>query len=210
MPFPDEGDALGTGPGDPLSVRPHLSDDPSPSSTAPGTDGSLQGTDTDEGPAAFDQRYRKDFDGLMYLGSLVHSFEWLGHKFVIRTLTADEYLMVGLLTKDYQGTVGEARAFAIAMASLCTESIDGRTLPTPVVATPGNDMAWAVQRFNFVKARWFLYTVDIVYNEYLALEKRAKEVLDAMGEASGWEPSIRGSVENSGSRADEDFSASPV
>lgn len=194
-------------PFDPTSVRPHLSADPSPSSLAPETDGSLPGPDAEAVPS-FDERYMDDFNGLMFLGALTHRFEWLGHKFVIRTLTVDEYLQVALLTKPYAGTIGEARAYSTAVVALCTDSVDGQPLPTPVMAA--NDNAWAVQRFEFVKQRWFAPTVDLVYAEFFGLEARAQAVLDAMGKASGWAASTLGSGENSGSPSGEDSSASPV
>jgi len=133
----------------------------------------------------FDPQYAKDFDGLNYLGALTSQFEWLGHKFVIRTLTIDEYLAVATLTKDYQETIGVTRAYETAIAALCVETIDGKSLPTPVQEeTLG--YAWAYQCFNFVKGRWYTYTIKKIYEEYLQLEARAEEVIESMGNASGW------------------------
>ena len=35
----------------------------------------------------FDPKVRQDFDGLLYLGRMTHTFSFVGHQFVIRTLT---------------------------------------------------------------------------------------------------------------------------
>ena len=202
-------DAESYAPYDPTDVRPQLSADPPPSSDAPEVDGSLPGPDVEDLPM-FNEKYVEDFNGLMYLGALTKTFEWVGHKFKIRTLTADEYLLVAILTKPYAGTIGEARAFSTAVVSLCVDLVDGQPLPVPIM-THSDENAWAYQRFNYVKARWFNPTIDLVYREFLVLEERANLVLAEMGKASGWEASATpGSDENSESPIAEDFSASPV
>lgn len=152
--------------------------------------------DGTEATSLFDDRFKEPFQGLAYLGALTKSFEWLGHKFVIRTLTQDEELASALLIKEWEGTPGSQRAFVTAMVALCVESVDGQPLPTPI--SEGNSYAWAYQKFNFVKARWFPTTIDAVYVEYLALEQKAREVVEEMGKASGQEAPTPGSSENSG------------
>lgn len=192
---------------DPADVLPQLATDPPPSSTAPGDGGSLPGTNVGTQPN-FDERFVEDFNGLMFLGALTKTFSWVGHKFRIRTLTSGEYLVAGQLMVPYQGTIGEARAYVTALVALCIMEVDGQPLPTPV-QTHADEIAWAHQRFTYVKGHWFSPVIDIVYNEFLVLEARAKAVLDEMGKASGWSgPSTPGSGENSGSPSVEDSSAS--
>lgn len=132
----------------------------------------------------FDQKYREDFYGLAYLGALSKSFEWLGHRFTIRTLTVGEALQVSLLTARYAATVGNGLAYRTAMAAMAVQQIDSKDLPIPVGADP-DDFAYAQQRFDYAQARWFQFTIDAIYNEYLVLEQKAREVIDAMGKASG-------------------------
>lgn len=184
MPLPSDEAEPSYSSYDPTDVRPDLSADPPLSSPAPEVDGSLPEADAPALPS-FDERYVEDFKGLMYLGALTHTFEWLGHKFVIRTLTVDEYLAVALIVKDWAGTIGEARAYSTAVVALATESVDGEALPTPV-QTSTNGYAWAYQRFDYVKARWFNWTIDLVYEQYLILEGRARAVFEDMGKRSGW------------------------
>jgi hypothetical protein len=160
----------------------------------------------DEGEAlpTFDERYSEDFEGLLYLGALSKSFEWLGHRFVIRTLNQDELLTVPLLIKQWQGTIGQPKAYTSAMAGLCVVSVDGRDLPIPVGAGEG-DLAWAYQRFDYAKANWYQFTIDKIYSEYLVLESRAQAVIEAMEKASGPAVSTGDSSATSAGPSAEDF-----
>jgi hypothetical protein len=133
----------------------------------------------------FDPQYQDDFVGLTFVGAVAEEFEWLGHKFVIRTLTTDEYLAVATLTKDYINTTELPRAYATAIASLCIETVDGEALPVPI-AEEKRTYAWAFQRFNYVKGQWYPYTISKVYDKYIDLERRVEQVLESMGNASGW------------------------
>lgn len=141
---------------------------------------------------SFDQRYADDFEGLIYLGALTRSFDWLGHRFVVRTVRTDDVLAVAKVIDPWRGTVGEAKAYAAAMAAICVVSVDGKELPIPVGDGQG-EYAWAYQRFDYVKANWFAMTIDKVYSEYLVLEQRVNEVIDAMEKASGPAASMSGS-----------------
>jgi hypothetical protein len=159
---------------------------------APAADGKGLGLD-----ATFDERYKQPFHGLAYLGALTNTFEWLGHKFVIRTLTADEELAVALLIKEWEGTIGAQRAYVMAVGALSCVSIDNDALPTPVTDVPG--YAWAFQKFNYAKGRWYHYTFDKIYEQY-----QVRKVLDEMGKASGQADQTPGWNENSATSTDVD------
>jgi hypothetical protein len=152
--------------------------------------------------AVFDERYKLPFHGLAYLGALTNDFEWLGHKFIIRTLTADEELAVPLLIREWENTVGAQRAYVMAVAALCTVTIDDSALPTPIAEEPG--YAWAFQKFNYAKARWFHYTFDKIYEQYLVMEDQVRKVLDELGKASGQAAQTPGWSESSDTSNDED------
>lgn len=138
------------------------------------------GQDTEAKPGSFDERYKQDFEGLAFLGALEARFDYIGHRFHIRTLTTDEILAVAMITKQYEGTIGDTKAYATAMVALCTVSVDGMGLPHPYQES--TDYAWAFERFNYVKAKWFPWTVDYVYERYLLLEDRVRAVLTEMAE----------------------------
>jgi len=66
---------------------------------------------------AFPEESRGDFTGLMFLGALQDTFEWLGHTFVIRTITTNEAIEVGLIHKRYRGSLAEVKAYRAAVAA---------------------------------------------------------------------------------------------
>lgn len=133
------------------------------------------------GDLVFDERHRKDFEGLMFLGRLEDEFEWMGHTFVVRTVTVDELLQASLLTREYEGTLGADRAYLAAIAAAAIETVDGKPLVTPLGR---NDNVHA-QKFKYIRENWYSWTVDAVYMRFRQLELRVQEILDAMGEASG-------------------------
>lgn len=129
----------------------------------------------------FDQRYRDDFDGLLYLGSLTHTFRFAGHSFTIHTLSIDELLRVSLLVKEWEGTLGQNRAYLTAMAAASIDIVDDRPIYTPM--GPNDDEVTG--RFRYVKDHWYPWIADSVYENLMALEARVTEILSAMGEAGG-------------------------
>lgn len=139
-------------------------------------------SETEEPLPEFDPRYREDFDGLLYLGCLSNEFEWLGHKFLIRTLSVDETLEIGLITEPYEGTMSAPKAYQAAVVAACTVKVDGRPLPIPLTDDPADSVLR--NRMEAVK-RWFPPTLDRIYEEYILLEDRVAKVLDAMGKVSG-------------------------
>jgi hypothetical protein len=133
------------------------------------------------GKLVFDQRHQEDFDGLMFLGALQHEFSCFGHQIGIRTLTVDELLKVGLMTKRYEGSLGSDRAYITCIVALCVETVDGRPLVVPI----GPKAHLEEEKFKFVRENWYFWTTDLIYQEFRALELRVEKLLAAMGEASG-------------------------
>ena len=141
-------------------------DRPGRKAATPQDQPTLKAEDGSELPA-FDRRYSEAFQGLTYVGSLTHRFDWLGHEFVIRTLGVDEQL-----------------AYAAAVVAMAVVTVDGEELPSPI----GEDQLlaeWAHKRFGYVKANWFQPTINFVWQEYLQLEDKVAQVIEAMGKAFG-------------------------
>lgn len=130
----------------------------------------------------FDDRYVEDLYGLLHVGALTKKFAWLGHRFLIRTMTVEETLFVARLTEEYTGTAGDGLAYRTAVAAMCVQQIDGKDLPIPI--GEADDYAYAQQRFAFAK-RFFMFTTEKIFTEYLDLELRTRQVVDAMGKAYG-------------------------
>lgn len=126
--------------------------------------------------------WREDFTGLLVLGSLHAWFDWCGHRIVIRTLSTDEELLAARLISDVEGSMGGMKAYATATAGLCVESIDGHPMPVPLGEDPDKPWAWAQQRFGYAR-RWYPPTIDAIFDGYLQLETRQREVLANLGKA---------------------------
>lgn len=173
---------------DPGSVQPTTS--PAPSrAAAPGSIGDTSGEDEDnpqpdEGPLPeFDRSVRDVFYGLMYVGALTSTFEWIDHEFVIRTLTTEELFEVALAIKPYQGTRAEQKAYQTAVVAACVVTVDDRALPAPL-STDERDTGF-LNRFNYIKRNWFPPVIDEVFSRYFELEVTSNKVLEAMGNRSG-------------------------
>lgn len=156
-----------------------------PEAVAPPPDGS--GRDDDQvsvsaEPTAFDPRHTEEFHGLLYLGALMRSFGWLGHRFVVRTMRTDELVRAALAVKPYSGSEAYARAYQAAVVAGCVVSVDDK--PLPVVPISDTEDAFE-QRVRWVMRHWFPPVLDRIYEEYVSLELTVREVMDDMGKASG-------------------------
>lgn len=129
---------------------------------------------------SFDEKHKLDLEGLLYLGRLSKTFRWAGHKFKIRTLTTQDVLEVGRLTKDYIGTSAEMRAWQAAMAGACTVSVDGQVIYPPL--NPDESEVEAHFRWANDQYPW---TIDKIFEQLMLLDGVVAEVLEEMGKASG-------------------------
>lgn len=143
-----------------------------------------EGQTEDSGPVPeFPEKHREAFQGLLYLGYLEDTLEWAGHSFVVRTLTAGQHIKIGMLVKPYLGTRVEGRAYQAAMAACGTVLVDGKPLYEPIGPMASDEVARL--KFEYVLEKWFPPTVNAVQAKIQELEILSREILDAMGKASG-------------------------
>mgnify|MGYP006328321921 CR=1 FL=1 len=129
---------------------------------------------------AFPDEFKKPFEGLLYIGKLSDTFDWLGHRFVIRTLVTDEVLEVGLVSSRYTGSAGESWAYMTATVAACLVTIDGQPLPFPIIDTGASQVE---QRFNWVRQRMYQPAIEKIYERFLVLQTKVDSVIEAMGKA---------------------------
>ena len=127
----------------------------------------------------FDPRYREALTGMIYLGRLEDRFEWGGHAFHIRTLTAGETIEAGILIKPALGTRQEMKAHQAATVAGGLVSVDNQPLILPL----GTDEITQQAKYVHLLKNWNALTIDMVYSRIYALEIEAKMVADALGEA---------------------------
>lgn len=166
---------------------------PATSSTAPSTEGTTSGASGSDGEEAddlpeFDPRHREDFSGLLYLGALTDEFFWSAHRFKIKTLTVGELLEVGLIVKEYQGTLGDSKAYVTAFVAASIVSVDGMPIASPL----GPQESDLSANYAYIRDSWYPWVIDAVYERCLVLEARVNEIIDAMGKARPRSPSMAG------------------
>jgi hypothetical protein len=127
--------------------------------------------------------WREDFSGLLLLGAVRGWFEWCGHRIALRTLTTDEELLVSQLTHEYEGSMGGTKAYATALCGLAVDAVDRQPMPVPLGEHPNQPYKWALERFNYAR-RWYPPTVDAIFDAYLRLEIRQREVMTELGKSS--------------------------
>jgi hypothetical protein len=134
-------------------------------------------------PIGFDPRWKEEFEGLLYIGALTSTFDYLGHRFIIRTLTQDEILEVTLAIKGYSDTEAYTKAEMMGVVAACVVSVDGRPLPHPITLDPGDTPFQ--NRWRYIRATWYPPVIDLVFNQYVRLEYKVREVMNSMGNLSG-------------------------
>lgn len=126
----------------------------------------------------FDPRCREDLDGLLYLGKISKSFRWAGHQFVIKTPNVEDLLEAGQLHKPYVGTISDVKAWQALIAAATVVSVDRQPLSVPL----SEDDSALRAKFN-TTIKWYPWTLDAIYEEYLLLDARVQEAISAMGKA---------------------------
>lgn len=127
--------------------------------------------------------WQEDFAGLLHLGRLTGWFDWCGHRIEFRTLVTDEELLVAQLIREFEGGMGGMKAYATATAGLAVQAIDHQPMPAPLGEHPNQQYKWALERFNYAR-RWFPPTIDAIFDAYLQLEARQRNVMSHLGKVS--------------------------
>lgn len=143
----------------------------------------------------FDDKWKKDFEGLLYLGKLEKEITSIPlHKFIVRTLTVNEQLEVLLITQPYADGIGYARAYKAAVVAAGLVSIDGKEL----VPSDKNSNILR-QKWDYVTNGWYEPVIDILYEEIDQLHARMIEVCQEIGVLPNEDDVVQIFVENGGS-----------
>lgn len=130
----------------------------------------------------FPEETRKAVEGLSWLGYMERDFKFCGHRFRIRTLKGEEDLMVALLSKDFEGTLGAAKAWAWANVAMAIVAVDGKTDFCPPIGPDPEDHARA--KFAYVTGEWYWPLAEYIYEQYAALVGKQREAIRAVQDLS--------------------------
>jgi hypothetical protein len=147
--------------------------------TQPATDDELSGGGEVEAgtPVEFDPKYRESFTGLLFIGKVTKEFKWLGHTFILKSPTVGELLEAGQLHKAYVNTVSDIKAWQSIIVAASIQSIDGRPLTVPIT----NEVSALEAKFNYINVHWYPWTLDVLYEQYILLDKEVADVIEALG-----------------------------
>ena len=113
--------------------------------------------------------------GLLNLGRLTLEFKIRDHTIVLRTLTMDEELEIGLIIKEYEGTQEWGRALATALVAASIVTLDDK----PLIEGLGPDENLLPRRINYIRRHMYWPVINIIYEDgYVPLALKQQEAID--------------------------------
>lgn len=160
---------------------------PSPPSPSPGEEGESGGRvvgnlgDTQEVELSPEEQV--NFASLLTCGRRSKTLHILDHTVVVQTLSCADDLRVGLYAKEYAASVGEQRAYHVAVAAAAIRSINGSPIVPTLFEQPDEDALFD-QKVKVVE-KMYPTVVSRIYKGALAAEKEFVELVDRLGKSFG-------------------------
>lgn len=123
------------------------------------------------------------FASLMTCGRRTKVAHILDHTVVVQTLCGDDDLRIGLYVKEYVGSMGEQRAYQIAVAAAGIRTIDGQPLVQSLYAEADNDALFD-QKVAKV-AQMYPTVINRIYRAVMDAEKEFVELATKLGKLDG-------------------------
>jgi len=130
----------------------------------------------------FSPDIREEVEGLALLGHLEEEVEYCGHRFVVRTLKAEEELIAAQIAKDYQDTLGQVKAQAWAHLALALVSVDDDEEFCEPIGPNKSDHGKA--RFRWITSRWYWPVGEYLWASYLRLLERQQRAISEVQDLS--------------------------
>jgi hypothetical protein len=138
--------------------------------------------------SVFPDEYKKEVDGLIWLGFLKEEIKFCGHTFVLRTLKPQELAAIAIAITPWNDTLAIAKVYNNAHVGMALVSIDGDSAFLPAAGPSLTD--FALMRLNYVTGDqntadgglhgWHQPTLDYLYSKYLELEIKAATTIDVL------------------------------
>jgi hypothetical protein len=123
------------------------------------------------------------FASLLTCGRRTKTLHILDHTVVVQTLCGSDDLRIGLYAKPYAETVGEQRAYRIAVCAAGIVSVDGQPLVGSLFEQADNDALFD-QKIKIVE-KMFPTVITAIYKGVLAAEKEFVELVERLGKSFG-------------------------
>jgi hypothetical protein len=129
----------------------------------------------------FPDEIQESINGLCWLGHMEHKTSFGGHTFVLRTLRADDDLVVASLTQEYIETLGQAKAWAMANVAIALQSVDG---DNDFCIDLGPDKVTnGRKRMDFI-GQWYWPIIGHLFSELMELNEKQSQALEALRDLS--------------------------
>lgn len=123
------------------------------------------------------------FSSLLTCGRRSKTVKILDHTVVVQTLTCDDDLRIGLFAKPFAESVGEQRAYQVAVAAAGLRSIDGKPFVPTLFAEADMDALFD-EKCQKV-AKMYPHVVQRIYRAVLDAEKEFVSLVDRLGKSTG-------------------------
>lgn len=111
---------------------------------------------------------------------VIHVFH---HTVVVQSLCGDDDLRIGLYVKDYQGSLGEQRAYQIGVAAAGIRTINGEPLVPTLYAQAGDDALFDAKVAKV--AKMYPTVINRVYRAVMDAEKEFVKLSERLGKSDG-------------------------
>jgi hypothetical protein len=119
-----------------------------------------------------DTSFSVSFKELSEVGNLTKEIDWCGYKFVIKTLSTYEELVVAKIVKEYNETIGQLKATYAAIVAASIVSVNGVPF-YPLVLN--EDVESNIRKKFFEVGNWAFVLVEELAGTQLTL---TKELID--------------------------------
>jgi hypothetical protein len=121
------------------------------------------------------------FLDLLQLGKLEETIEFLGHTFVISTLTMEEEIELGRTLERYQTMPTHTQAFMACVVAAGLRSVDGEPLHYPLgKISVAEDIR---RKFNVIK-KYYPTTIAYIYDQTKLLDAKLAPLWAKLGKES--------------------------
>lgn len=123
------------------------------------------------------------FASLLTCGRRSKVISLLDHTVVVQTLCCDDDLRIGMFVKDFQGSLGEQRAYQVGVAAAGIRTIDGVPLVQTLYEQAGDDALFdqKVQKVS----EMYPTVVNRIYRAVMDAEKEFVELATKLGKLGG-------------------------
>jgi hypothetical protein len=122
-------------------------------------------------PVDLTEEEEQVFSDLLFIGRKEKLIHIAGHTILVSTLTTDVELQLGLLTKEFQGSDGYARAYKTAVVAASIKEVDGRPLYQSLSSEESDDVAYVVRKKFEKVQKYYPVLLEMIYTQVVELEK---------------------------------------